>query len=161
MKYLKNLLYILRHKWHVFVAGIELGVPLWQLIVHDLSKLLPSEFFPYAEKFFVGDTRPRKMHEPGSDDRFDVAWMHHIHMNKHHFQWWVRIGKDGKLKPMKMPKRYALEMVADWVGAGMAQGQRDRKNVWEWYIANQDSIVLHPVTRVMVEGLTWDYAHKE
>jgi hypothetical protein len=58
--------YLLRHKWYVFLACRRLGVPLWQALVHDWTKLLPSEWFPYVRFFYglprVGDvvevTRP-------------------------------------------------------------------------------------------------------
>ena len=58
--------YLLRHKWYVFRACRQLGVPLWQALVHDWSKLRPSEWFPYVRFFYglprVGDvvevTRP-------------------------------------------------------------------------------------------------------
>ena len=45
--------YVIRHKWFVLLAGLSLRVPLWQLIVHDWSKFLPCEWFPYV-RFFYG-----------------------------------------------------------------------------------------------------------
>lgn len=35
---------ILKHKWFVLLAGLEVGVPLWRLIIHDWSKFTPAEF---------------------------------------------------------------------------------------------------------------------
>lgn len=43
--------YVVRHKWFVFWACRALGVPLWQSIVHDWTKFLPSEWFPYVRYF--------------------------------------------------------------------------------------------------------------
>jgi len=39
-------------------------------------------------------------------------------------------------------------MVADWYGAGMAQGKPDIEG---WYDAHGDQMLLHPDTRVLVE----------
>jgi hypothetical protein len=52
-KYLK---YVVRHKWYVFLACRQLGVPLWQSIIHDWTKLLPCEWFPYVQ-FFYGQPK--------------------------------------------------------------------------------------------------------
>ena len=50
-----------------------------------------------------------------------------------------------------MPQDYVREMVADWTGAGLAQGHGD--DVVPWYQANKDKMVLHPATRREVETL--------
>lgn len=57
--------YVVRHKWFVFLAGLRVGPPpglpvlrhlrWWlQLALHDLSKLRPSEWRPYAVNFYTG-----------------------------------------------------------------------------------------------------------
>lgn len=51
--------------------------------------------------------------------------------------------------PLKMPVNDAKEMIADWMGAGKAQG---KPKTWEWYAANKDKIQLHPETRVWVDA---------
>jgi len=48
----RYLSYVLRHKWFVFVAGRRTGAPLWRLIIHDWTKFLPCEWFPYVENFY-------------------------------------------------------------------------------------------------------------
>ncbi len=51
MIYLKYLNYVIRHKWYVGMACFRNGL-YWRAIVHDLSKLLPSELIPYARFFY-------------------------------------------------------------------------------------------------------------
>jgi hypothetical protein len=47
------------------------------------------------------------------------------------------------------------EMVADWCGAGAAQGAGS--DPLRWYTANRDDIILHPTTRAMVDRLVgWE-----
>ena len=47
MKYIKYLLYVIQHKYYVFIECWKDGL-YWHGITHDLSKFMPSEFFPYA-----------------------------------------------------------------------------------------------------------------
>jgi hypothetical protein len=142
--------YFGRHKWYVFRAGLRLGVPVWRLILHDWTKLLPREWFPYT-RFFYGDGIPTT--KTGGPPRqatpeFEKAWNHHQKRNDHHFQYWVRIGGDGSLLTLQMPAVCVKEMVADWYGAGLARGMPDTP---EWYKANRDKMRLHPKTRYEVE----------
>jgi hypothetical protein len=187
--------YVLRHKWYVFLACRQLGVPLIQSVIHDWSKFLPCEWFPYVRYFYglpkVGDIidvrvidgfgGPARIIEtrysPGSrykvqmvdnnpvepfwahdfevhgvvesKQAFDRAWNHHQKANKHHWQYWVLSFDDGGVESLEMPERYRTEMVADWVGAGLAiNGYVD---VEGWYAKNRDKMKLHPATRRFVE----------
>lgn len=47
-----------------------------------------------------------------------------------------------------MPLKYAKEMLADWRGAGKAQGKPDAK---AWYEKNKNNMLLHPETRQWIE----------
>lgn len=80
--HLQYLWYVLRHKWFVFVAGLTYGVPLWQLLIHDLSKCSPAEWGPYVAYFYGRDTTASK-------PVFDRAWNHHQKANPHHWQYWL------------------------------------------------------------------------
>jgi hypothetical protein len=48
-----------------------------------------------------------------------------------------------------MPEKYALEMLADWRGAGRAITGAD--NTLDWYSDNYHNIKLHPDTRLWVD----------
>lgn len=143
--------YLIRHKWFVFVECAKLGIPI-QGLLHDWSKFRPTEWNPYVRYFYGEQPSPRDKtgaYDPlkvGED--FDFAWLSHQHLNPHHHQHWVLRGDDGTLKALPMLHEYLLEMLADWKGAGMAQGKSDTKG---WYLANKDKMVLHPDTRRWVE----------
>jgi hypothetical protein len=119
LKHLRYASYLARHKWFVFLECVRLGVPLRGL-THDISKFLPDEWLPYAEMFYGGG----KDKHLGKDE-FDAAWLRHIHRNNHHPQYWVLLENSGSLKVMDMPEGAIREMVADWRGAGKAQGHGD------------------------------------
>lgn len=56
---------------------------------------------------------------------------------------------DGGQKVLPMPDRYRREMLADWRGAGRAQGFGN--DVSSWYAKNRDKMVLHPETRAWID----------
>jgi hypothetical protein len=49
--FFKYLWYIIKHKWYVLIECWRRGL-IWRGITHDLSKLRPSEFFPYMHYFY-------------------------------------------------------------------------------------------------------------
>jgi len=94
-RYIKYLNYVLRHKWFVSLECFKRGI-IWRGILHDLSKFLPSEFIPYARFFYEPDgaSRQNKIRDKtgyykptdSGDEKFDKAWLAHIHRNAHHWQ---------------------------------------------------------------------------
>lgn len=139
--------YIYRHKLFVFRAARELGVP-WLGLLHDLSKLLPDEWGPYATNFYA---YPRGAEKPQAvKDAFDRAWLYHQRRNKHHWQAWVAPQDDGGTNVLPMPDRYRREMLADWIGAGRAiPGAPPFR---EWYAKSKPHRKLHPDTMAWVEA---------
>ena len=139
--------YVMRHKWHVFVGCLRLGVPLHQAIIHDWVKFLPIEWDAYVRQFYNPDGTKRGRGE--SSTAFHFAWLHH-QRQPHHWQAWLSIGDGGKLLALPIPQRFILEMVADWYGAGKAiSGKND---IAGWYSKMRERILLDPATRVEVEA---------
>lgn len=113
-------------------AGEKLNVPKRLLFHHDASKWSNEEFPHYARQF-CGDK--------GDPESFEKAWLHHIHENPHHWQHWII---PDTQKVLKMPKEYALEMVADWMGSSYVYtGSWD---MTDWLDKNHSKITLHPET---------------
>lgn len=165
-KHIKYLDYVIRHKWFVLMAGLKIKAPLWRLLIHDWSKFLPCEWFPYAE-FFYGEHVTQEDVDrcfrviggkiETTKEEFDRAWNHHQKFNKHHWQYWVLQKDDGSTKVLEMPKKYMLEMVADWMGAGRAiTGKWKSHDRWEiqyWFEANVFKMKLHTTTEVSVDQI--------
>lgn len=117
---------------------------------HDESKFLIEEYEPY-DAYFYGER---------DEGAFDVAWLHHIHVNPHHWQHWLLYEDEnnGKPKPLEMPKEHALEMVADWWSFSWRSG--NLREVFGWYGEHRDRIVLHPNTRKYVESVLGEINEK-
>lgn len=156
-KYIKYFFYVLRHRWYVFLECCKARI-VWQGIIHDLSKLLLSEFIPYANHFYgknSGISRGRnktgyyKPTDTGDKD-FDFAWLLHQKRNRHHWQWWILPEDEGGVKVLDMPLKYRKEMLCDWRGAGRAQGNKITPAVW--YENNKNKMQLHRGTRTWIEN---------
>lgn len=145
IKHLRYLRYVLRHKYFVFLGCLRLRVPLWQAIVHDWTKFLPIEWPAYVERMAAG--RHSSWESVADTPAYKRAWRHHWSANPHHWQFWIIDDQ-----PAPMPERYVREMVADWYGAGMAQGKPD---IAGWYATGkaENRYRLHPATQQRVEDL--------
>jgi len=159
MIYFKYLWTVLKHKYYVGKECFRMGL-YWRGLVHDISKLYPSEFFAYAGYFYKDKNK--------YCIKFSKAWAHHFTKNKHHWEYWLSspILEYNKIETMsdlntmfngasweipEMPKVFVKEMVCDWIGAGIVySGKRDLK---EWYDKNKNKIRLNLKTRELVDRL--------
>jgi hypothetical protein len=158
-EYARHIRYVFIHKWFVLLECIKMGI-VWQGITHDLSKFFPSELGPYS-RMFHGDIKPKrdstgyyKPYNTGNKE-FEMAWLSHVNRNKHHSQYWIiSYDEDDKTcenhqKVFDMPERYALEMIADWIGS--SKSQKTGHTALEWYEAHKQKLTLSPNTRKFVE----------
>lgn len=158
-KYFKYLKTVLVHKTYVIKYGVQLDVPIWNLVIHDLTKLYPSEAFPYIEWFYGEEGKSNSLspsHEQRKHD-FSVAWLHHVNHNPHHWQYWIQ--RDSDFKATKIPHLYIREMLADWLAASKAYSNKEPRSLkdWEWWQEHKDKINLHPDSRVFLEELAMAY----
>lgn len=154
--YLSYLFYILKHKYYVFLECYRKGL-IWQGIIHDVSKFLPSEFFPYARYFYLKPILEKQVNNSSLSKRhiekikldFNYAWLKHVHRNKHHWEYWILLLDKGHTQILSMPIKYRKEMICDWVGAGKAiTGKND---VAHWYASNKNNIQLDEYSKIFVE----------
>lgn len=151
-----HLRYVLVHKWYVFWACLDLGVPLWIALVHDWTKFTSREWTPYVHQFYNSDGSKRSVRDASGaydpnvqPEEFKAAWCSH-QKNRHHWQSWASLGDGGSITALPIPEVYCREMVADWIGAGRAQGKHDPHG---WYLKNCDKLVLHPYSRGRIEEI--------
>ena len=155
-RYLRYLGYVLRHKWFVFVESLKFGIP-WLGVTHDWSKFRLSEFIPYARYFYNSNGSLRDLRDETGyykptntgDQAFDFAWLLHQKRNKHHWQWWVLPEDEGGLKTLPIEERYLKELLADWIGAGRAQGTPHTR---AWYQKHRDKMQLDSESRKWIES---------
>jgi hypothetical protein len=154
------LIYLAKHKYYVFVEGWKLGLPLWTLLVHDLSKLLPSEWFGYAQwksEQIKNESGGTLKNERGF---LMSAFLHTHKRSKHHWQYWTYVcDQSGCIYSLEMPLRYVREMVADWRATQLIRF--GNINVRPYYEENKEVILLHEETRRWLEAIIdYDYDNK-
>jgi len=132
-KYIQYLLYLIKHKWYVFIECYKLGI-VWQGITHDLSKFLLDEMIPYAKHFYGEKTKESK-------EQFLDSFRLLCKRNKHHWQYWC----DKSLsQPKDIENQYILKMMADWRAMGKTVGSSPQ----EWYEENKNKIVVTLINNI-------------
>ena len=119
----------------------------WQIVLkHDASKSDPEEYDAY-DNYFYGN----KSYE--NTQKFNLAWLHHIHVNPHHWQHWVLINDDPKEGTicLDMPYNYIIEMICDWWSFSFKTG--NLSEIFSWYESHKAHIKLSDNTRKIVEDI--------
>ena len=139
---------LIAHIRYVYEAAAFIGIGGAVIQDHDQSKFGEDEFFAYAKHHKGG----------GAPEEFSKAWLHHIHNNPHHWNYWLFAdghspkGTTVENGAVYMPIRYSMEMVADWMGASKAYtGDWD---MMKWLFENMPRIRLHSKTADDVRGLS-------
>lgn len=111
---------------------------------HDLSKYTTDEYQAYDDYFYGESSK-------AVDDAFNYAWLHHIHNNPHHWQYWVLINDEDGTVALEMPEAYVTEMIADWWSFSFKTG--NLYEIFNWYKTHKLNIMLHKNTKKLVEEI--------
>lgn len=114
---------------------------------HDLSKFGLEEYVPYDRYFYGNEKTPEIKRE------FQYAWLHHIHNNPHHWQYWVLHNDEpGEgMVILDMPNNYILEMICDWWAFSWKSG--NLFEIFSWYDKHKAYMKLSDATRNTVEDI--------
>jgi hypothetical protein len=115
------------------------------IIAHDMTKFSADEYEPYAKRFFTPNGKVEFA------DEFDKAWLHHIHCNKHHWNYWVLVDGKDKITALEMPPVYVYEMICDWLSFGFKKG--DLTEIKSFNEAKRNEYIFHPNTRKLVDEI--------
>lgn len=143
------------HHRHLVMKGcFKVGL-YKQGLLHDLSKYSWVEF-QAGVKYFQGDKSPNNV-EREQNDGLSFAWLHHKGRNKHHYEYWIDYGMDGKsgIGPVKMPVNYIVEMYVDRVSA-CKNYQKDKytdASALEYYERGRGKYMMTEETMNMLEHL--------
>lgn len=155
MKILKHLWTIMRHRFWVRHYCFRLGL-IRQGLFHDFSKYSPTEFWT-SVKYYQGDSSPidAEVREKG----YSFVWQHHKGHNPHHWEYWITNLSSYQNTTIKMPYKYVLEMVCDWISSGRVYAKNSGRAwvqsdpydfYWNVKMKNRD-ILLHKDTKLLVE----------
>ena len=123
-----------------------------RLFDHDKSKTSMTEYGPYDKYFYSKD----KLDQKAIAD-YEYAWNNHIHLNPHHWQYWVLINDDDGIKPLPMPRRDILELLCDWMSFDITPIQPygtfklDAYKLNKYWTDHENTMILHPKTRSSIK----------
>lgn len=112
--------------------------------MHDQSKYSKEEYDAYDEYFYGTKTKEVK-------EKFDLAWLHHQNVNKHHWQYWLLKEDNGLLKPLDMDIYSIIEMVCDWWSFSLKQNKP--LEIINFYHNNESNRILSDKTKITVMEL--------
>ena len=114
---------------------------------HDMSKYEKDEYEAYDEYFYGGNKSYDVV------DKFNRAWLLHIHRNPHHWQYWILKNDDPSKSDIliDMPDCYIIEMVCDWWS--FSWNKKDLYEIFKWYDNRKHHMQLSDYTRKKVEDI--------
>lgn len=117
------------------------------LQAHDNSKYSKEEYDAY-DAYFYGGEKTKEVEEA-----FNYAWLHHIHNNPHHWQYWVLINDDPEegTVALDIPYKYVIEMICDWWSFSWKSG--NLYEIFDWYDAHKKRMILSEHARELVEQI--------
>lgn len=113
-----------------------------QINQHDKSKYSDEEYYAYLDWFYPVNGQPLNRSE------FDLAWCHHQHVNKHHYQYWILTRDSGEQIPLDMDIPSIIELLCDWHSFSKDD---PKSTAYAWYQDNKDKMVLSDNTRKTIE----------
>ena len=111
---------------------------------HDESKYSEEEYIPYMY-YFYSEEQNKWL------DRFNHAWLHHIHNNPHHWQHWVLYEDEGNSFALDMPMHYIIEMICDWWA--FSWSSNNLYEIFDWYKEHRDKQLMSLNTRMIVDTI--------
>ncbi|MFI3211765.1 MAG: DUF5662 family protein [Eubacteriales bacterium] len=149
------------HKFLVLKGCWSVGL-MMQGICHDLSKYSWTEFRVGA-MYFQGNRSPNNAER--EDIGYSTAWMHHKGRNKHHYEYWMDYGIQGKkvgIIPVPMPTKYIVEMLMDRIAACKVYEKEKYQDdsPLRYYMRSREVNPLHEKTQFMLELLLTMMAEK-
>lgn len=151
MNYWKHFKTILKHKFIVMHLCWRCGY-FWRGLNHDNSKFGITEFFKSARHFQGGrspiDAEKEKI-------GYSIAWQHHKGHNPHHWEYWIDNVGTKSNDPIKIPLKYVIEMVCDYIGAGIVYNKekwtvKEPLNYFEQALPKR---IYHPDTELLLRSM--------
>lgn len=130
-------------------------------LMHDNSKFGRVEFISSA-KYFQGNRSPIGAEKEACG--YSFAWQHHKGHNPHHWEYWIDNVGTKQNNPIKMPYEYVVEMICDWLGAGIIYSKQNPdynkpyKEPLDYYKKWLPERIFHPETQKLAEYFLYEVA---
>lgn len=155
-KFFRHLGKVIKHKNMVFRMCLKCGL-FWRGLVHDMSKFAPTELFESVKYYTDGKGSP--ISECRSKIGHSYAWIHHIHKNKHHAEYWLDIYNDHQCN---MPYKYAVESICDKISASKCYNGKNYKPhmVLDYWLNNEINLPMNENMKTFYTKVLTDLAEQ-
>jgi len=143
---------ILVHKFWVAYYCFQIGL-YWQGITHDLSKFSWIEF-SRAIKYW--DDKISSLNNEKKINGYSETFLHHRGRNPHHYEYWIHSLDDGGI-PAPMPRKYALELVCDYLAACRTYGSNPRDE-YQWWSKNSKHMRIAGYTKGYIDRIFYAFS---
>lgn len=150
--WLKLIKRISTHKYYVAKYCFQIGL-YWQGITHDLSKFSFTEF-SRAIKYW--DDNISSLANERKILGYSQTFLHHRGRNPHHYEYWIHSLDDGGV-PARMPKKYVLELICDYLAAAKTYGADPRRE-YTWWAKQQSHMKIHKETKDYITEVFYKYS---
>ncbi len=150
--WLKLIKRILTHKYYVAKYCFQIGL-YWQGITHDLSKFSFTEF-SRAIKYW--DDNISSLANERKILGYSQTFLHHRGRNPHHYEYWIHSLDDGGV-PARMPKKYVLELICDYLAAAKTY-RADPRREYTWWAKQQSHMKIHKETKDYITEVFYKYS---
>ena len=129
--------YLIPHKYYVYKASREMGLPLSRALAHDNSKFRPDEWQAYSD-WFNGPGGLQGTRNREAFLNFRTAVEKHYTRNEHHW-------RPKHLTPDQVPLDVKLESIADWYGVNRARGNT-KETFKQWFERKKETFPIDKPT---------------
>lgn len=154
MKYISFIWLFLRFKFYLVIAGLRLGVPIYMLLINDLSKLSSAQFGPYARKLYKQNDYDNYYTQAEINEEYREAQRLHYTTEQHHWDYYV----DESGEAREMPENCVREMCAGFFAA--CRTYNGHWNISDWLRESLPIMILHPNTREYLYGLLRGFGYE-
>lgn len=139
------------HKFWVAYYCFQIGL-YWQGLTHDLSKFSWTEF-KGAIKYW--DDNISSLRNEKLKNGYSETFLHHRGRNPHHYEYWIHSLDNGGI-PAPMPRKYALELVCDYLAACRTYGSNPRDE-YDWWEENSKRMKIENSTKYYIGKVFWAF----
>lgn len=150
--WLKLIKRILTHKYYVAKYCFQIGL-YWQGITHDLSKF---SFIEFSRAIKYWDDNISSLANERKILGYSQTFLHHRGRNPHHYEYWIHSLDNGGI-PAKMPKKYVLELICDYLAAAKTYGADPRRE-YIWWAKQQSHMKIHKETKNYITEVFYKYS---
>lgn len=149
--YFKLLKRIFIHKFWVAYYCFQIGL-YKQGITHDLSKFSITEF---SRSIKYWNDKVSSLENETRINGYSETFLHHRGRNPHHYEYWIHSLNIGGI-PAKMPRKYALELVCDYLAACKTYGGNPREEIF-WWRKYSPRMKIHDDTKSYISNILQGY----